>query len=50
MAGNLSSIYQTLITLCNLSREKFYFQDEIVNSFLEKMQNKLDDRLKSHVK
>jgi len=29
MAGNLSSIYQTLISLLNLSRESFYYCDEV---------------------
>ena len=37
MAGNLSSIYQTLVSLFNLSQGRFYFCDEIVNTFLEKM-------------
>ena len=36
-AGNLSSIYQTLIALLNLSMQSFYHSDEIVNTFLEKM-------------
>ena len=35
MAGNLSSIYQTLISLLNLSNQSFYYCDEIVNTFLE---------------
>ena len=37
MAGNLSSIYQTLVSLFNLSQGRFYFCDEMVNTFLEKM-------------
>ena len=37
-AGNLSSIYQTLIALLNLSRGQFHYDDEIVNTFLEKLQ------------
>ena len=38
MAGNLSSIYQTLIALYNLSKNSFYYSDEIVNTFIEKME------------
>ena len=38
MAGNLSSIYQTLVSLFNLSQDKFYYCDEIVNVFIEKME------------
>ena len=34
MAGNLSSIYQTLIALLNLSCDSFYYCDEIVNTFI----------------
>ena len=37
MAGNLSSIYQTIIALYNLVEESFYYRDEIVNTFIEKM-------------
>ena len=37
VAGNLSSIYQTLLSLVNMSAKKFYYCDEIVNAFLEKM-------------
>jgi len=56
MAGNLSSIYQTLIALYNLSQESFYYCDEIVNCFLEKMEmtitrkvERLQDRLTENV-
>jgi len=38
MAGNISSIYLTLIALFNLSEESFYYRDSIVNTFLEKME------------
>jgi hypothetical protein len=38
IAGNISSIYLTLIALCNLSQRSFYYSDEIVNVFLEKME------------
>jgi len=37
MAGNTSSIYLTLVALLNLSQVSFYFCDNIVNTFLEKM-------------
>jgi hypothetical protein len=52
MAGNLSSIYQTLIALYNLSKNSFYYPDEIVNTFIEKMEktimkkvSQLEDKL-----
>ena len=38
MAGNISSIYLTLIALFNLSQRSFYYKDTIVNTFLEKME------------
>ena len=50
MAGNLSSIYQTLISLCNFSNEKFYYCDEIVNAFLEKMNMTLSSKVLKHQK
>ena len=37
MAGNISSIFLTLVALFNLSEESFYYRDTIVNAFLEKM-------------
>ena len=37
VAGNLSSIYQTLISLFNLSQDRFYYKNPIANVFLEKM-------------
>ena len=39
MAGNLSSNYQTLISLHNLSKDSFYYCDEIINVFRERMEN-----------
>eukprot|EP00930_Biecheleria_cincta_P037281 TRINITY_DN25573_c0_g1_i1.p1 TRINITY_DN25573_c0_g1~~TRINITY_DN25573_c0_g1_i1.p1 ORF type:complete len:2388 (+),score=410.29 TRINITY_DN25573_c0_g1_i1:162-7325(+) len=48
MAGNLSSIYQTLISLFNLSQDKFYFNDEIVNVFLDKMEMTIEEKLRRH--
>jgi hypothetical protein len=50
MAGNLSSIYQTLVSLCNFSNEKFYYCDEIVNAFLEKMNMTLTEKVRKHEK
>ena len=50
MAGNLSSIYQTLVSLCNLSDEMFYYCDEIVNPFLDKMNMTLEDKVGKHEK
>ena len=49
MAGNLSSIYQTLISLFNLSQDKFFYNDEIVNVFLEKMHATIGAKVKKHV-
>lgn len=36
-AGNISSIYLTLVALYNVSQRSFYFKDPIVNVFIEKM-------------
>ncbi|KAL7554568.1 hypothetical protein ACHAWF_019036 [Thalassiosira exigua] len=46
MAGNLSSIYQTLIALYNLSQQSFYYSDEIVNTFIEKMEKTIATKVK----
>ena len=48
MAGNLSSIYQTLISLLNLAQERFYYMDEIVNVFLLKMEMTIADKVGRH--
>ena len=48
MAGNLSSIYQTLVSLYNLSQDKFYYCDEIVNVFIEKMEMTIAAKVKRH--
>ena len=48
MMGNLSSIYQTLIALLNLAKKSFYFEDDIVNSFLEKMQMTIAGKVRRH--
>lgn len=37
VAGNLSSIYQTLISLYNLTERKYYYDNEMVNVFIMKM-------------
>lgn len=56
MAGNISSIYLTLIALFNLSQRSFYYKDTIVNTFLEKMEmqisksvSKLEEQLTLNV-
>lgn len=38
MAGNISSIFLTLVALFNISQGSFYYCDTIVNTFLEKME------------
>jgi hypothetical protein len=48
IAGNLSSIYQTLISLLNLAQDRFYYCDEIINVFLEKLEKTLSTKLKRH--
>jgi hypothetical protein len=48
MAGNISSIYLTLVALLNLSEKSFYFRDEIVNVFLEKMQKTIEKSVAKH--
>lgn len=48
MAGNISSIYLTLIALYNLSQRQFYYLDEIVNVFLEKMENTILEKVDRH--
>lgn len=50
LAGNLSSIYQTLISLLNLSRESFYYDNDIVNVFLEKLNGTITPKLARHVR
>eukprot|EP00931_Biecheleriopsis_adriatica_P048723 TRINITY_DN28156_c0_g1_i1.p1 TRINITY_DN28156_c0_g1~~TRINITY_DN28156_c0_g1_i1.p1 ORF type:complete len:2295 (-),score=500.02 TRINITY_DN28156_c0_g1_i1:122-7006(-) len=49
MAGNLSSIYQTIISLFNLSQGKFYFCNDIVNVFIEKMEMTLSRKVQKHI-
>mmetsp|Transcript_16564 Transcript_16564/g.40507 ORF Transcript_16564/g.40507 Transcript_16564/m.40507 type:complete len:2315 (+) Transcript_16564:297-7241(+) len=48
IAGNISSIYLTLIALYNLSNKTFYYRDEIVNVFLEKMESTIGKNLSNH--
>jgi hypothetical protein len=50
VAGNLSSMYQTLISLFNLAKGQFYFCDDIVNTFLEKMEGTITGKVKLHEK
>ena len=47
IAGNISSIYLTIIALFNLSKRSFYYRDTIVNTFLEKMEMTLSGKVKS---
>ena len=48
MAGNLSSIYQTLLALLNLAQQRFYHMDEIVNTFLLKMDRTIERKVRRH--
>ena len=48
VAGNLSSIYQTLVSLFNLSQDRFYHCDEIVNVFIEKMEMTISGLVQRH--
>eukprot|EP01094_Clydonella_sp_ATCC50884_P018479 TRINITY_DN341_c0_g1_i1.p1 TRINITY_DN341_c0_g1~~TRINITY_DN341_c0_g1_i1.p1 ORF type:complete len:2401 (-),score=1116.71 TRINITY_DN341_c0_g1_i1:178-7182(-) len=48
MAGNVSSIYQTLVSLFNLSQDSFYYRNEIVNTFLDKMEMTIARKLLRH--
>ena len=50
MAGNISSIYMTLIALFNLSQRMFYYRDDIVNVFLEKMEDTIATKVGRHEK
>jgi hypothetical protein len=49
IAGNLSSIYQTLISLLNVSKRQFFFSDEIVNVFLLKMLMTIGGKVSRHL-
>jgi hypothetical protein len=46
--GNISSIYQTLISLANLSQNSFYYSNEIVNVFLDKMEMSIGEKVRRH--
>mmetsp|Transcript_51013 Transcript_51013/g.100982 ORF Transcript_51013/g.100982 Transcript_51013/m.100982 type:complete len:1121 (-) Transcript_51013:405-3767(-) len=48
VAGNLSSMYQTLVSLYNLARGSFYHRDDIVNTFLEKMEGTIGGKVRLH--
>jgi len=48
MAGNISSIYLTLLALYNLSNGSFYYCYRIVNVFLEKLERKLAGKVSEH--
>jgi len=49
IAGNMSSIYQTLISLFNLANDSFYHTNEIVNVFLLKMQSTINRKVEAHL-
>ena len=49
MAGNLSSIYQTLLALYNLAEDRFYYPGEIANVFLDKMERTLGAKAAAHL-
>ena len=49
MVSFFFSLFQTLISLFNLSQDKFYYNDEIVNVFLEKMHGTIGSKVKKHV-
>lgn len=48
MAGNVSSIYLTLIALFNLATQSFYYSDKIVNVFLDKMEDTIMKKVIGH--
>ena len=45
MSGNISSNFLLLIALFNLSMRSFYYEDSIVNTFLEKMVNTIGKKV-----
>jgi len=45
MSGNISSNFLLLIALFNLSMQSFYYEDNIVNTFLEKMENTIGNKV-----
>jgi hypothetical protein len=50
VVGNLSSIYQTLISLYNLSQNRFYYENELINMFILKMDGSIVKKLDGHLK
>jgi len=48
IAGNISSIYLTLIALFNLANGTFYYNDQIVNVFLDKMESNIRQKVSNH--
>ena len=48
MAGNLSSIYQTLVSLYNLAQDRFYYPSEIANVFIDKMEMTIVAKVRRH--
>ena len=39
ITGNMSSIYQTIVSIYNLANRKIYYNNDLVNIFLLKMDN-----------
>lgn len=48
IAGNISSAYLTVIALYNLAKNSFYYTDKIVNTFLDKMEKTLANKVFGH--
>ena len=48
MAGNISSIYLTIIALFNLAQRSFFYNDKIVNVFLDKMEDTITGKVSLH--
>ena len=44
----MSSIYQTIISIYNLTRRQIYYDNDLVNIFLLKMDGSIKDRLDYH--
>ena len=49
MAGNLSSIYQTLLALYNLAEDRFYYPGEIANVFIDKLERTIAAKVANHL-
>jgi menaquinone-dependent protoporphyrinogen IX oxidase len=45
IAGNISSVYLTLVAAYNLASDAFYYRDPIVNTFMDKMENQIEQKV-----